>query len=69
MDDNELARSLPIFIKFWFLLDFIICCAPPIYLACSGRGPTPDFPFSIIYFLFCGVFVTLSILAAEFIKA
>lgn len=69
MNDNELARSLPLFIKIWFLLDFIICCAPPIYLAFSGRGAIPAFPLSIIYFLFCGAFVTLSILAAEFVKA
>ncbi|UNC16411.1 MULTISPECIES: hypothetical protein [Acidiphilium] len=69
MNDKELARSMPGFIKLWFLLDFILCCTPPIYLAFSGRGATPGLPFSIIYFVFCGAFVTLSILAAERVKA
>ncbi|MCF3946645.1 hypothetical protein AiwAL_07605 [Acidiphilium sp. AL] len=63
-EEAELRRSLPTAIKIWFAFDFIVCCFPPIYLAFSGRGPLPNLPLSVGYFLFAGLFVTLSILAA-----
>lgn len=69
MENNDLARSLPVFIKVWFFLDFIICCAPPIYLTFGTTGGMPAFPLSIVYFIFCGVFITSSIIIAEFMKA
>jgi hypothetical protein len=59
------ARSqYPLFIKLWFLLDFIFCCFPPIYLAFSGTGKGMPVPLSLLYFLLCGLLVTGSILAA-----
>lgn len=61
---TELGRSLPIAIRIWFALDFIVCCFPPIYLAFSGRGSLPGIPLSVGYFLVAGLFVTLSIVAA-----
>lgn len=69
MDNDDLARSIPLFIKIWFSLDFILCCAPPIYLACGTSGGMSALPISILYFVLCGTFVTLSIIAAEFVEA
>jgi hypothetical protein len=73
VDHGRLRMSLPyhaartqypFFIKLWFLLDFVFCCLPPVYLSFSGRGGKMVVPLSILYFLFCGVLVTGSILAA-----
>lgn len=69
MDNDNLDQSLPIFIKIWFFLDFIICCTPPLYIAFGKSGDVPNLPLSIVYFIFCGVFITASIVAAEIVKA
>jgi hypothetical protein len=59
-----MARTqYPLFVRLWFLLDFVFCCFPPIYLSFSGKG-TDILPLSVLYFLLCGLLTTASILVA-----
>ncbi len=53
------------FISIWFALDAILGLFPPVYWAAGG--PTPlvcVLPWSIVYYIALGIFITASLLAA-----